>query len=623
VCGISGVITTEPVRGLENSLIAMQHRGPDADGAWHGVVGSYNIGLVHVRLSVVDVRPSSNQPFFSDDGHCILIFNGEIYNYRLLREQLRALGHRFATESDTEVLLYAYAEWGIDCVRRFDGMFAFALLDRRQRQLYLVRDPLGIKPLYVWADGAASMAFASEIRGLRPLVGGAIEPDPATFAEFLLNGWLYEPNTGFRSVQKVLPGEFCRISLDCGAMQRTIYYDPLSRPAPKSSFEELLAESVGLQSRADVNVGLFYSGGLDSSVLASASRDIEGLFVDYSGEKAANDDGIYARLIADRLSLRFKVIRHDPAAEGPEAVLADFRRVARGTEELIADYTYSASDLLSKNARAAGYKVMLSGIGGDELFAGYPRYILARYRSMVRKCLPALRLTASALRKRPSMEKRMERLLRFSADGRFIRAYTSLIGYFSEQEVSLLLGTADACERFWSWTETIGKRIEHLSPLKQAMYLDRFGFLPHNLMVADKSSMANSIEIRVPLMAKSLAEFGFSLADGGLLDYRGGKIPLRSLLRKRLSDEMVDRPKSGFNPPLDRKIFVLGYERIVEILKRGPISRVVDMDFCRSLVRAHFSGKANQTYKIWQLLYFNFWLEAATAPADAAGGRAL
>jgi asparagine synthase (glutamine-hydrolysing) len=611
MCGISGIIRTGRVSGLEESLIAMRHRGPDANGTWRGAVGKYNVGLGHLRLSIVDLSPSSNQPFISDDGLLILTFNGEIYNYRALREELRALGHRFKTESDTEVLLNSYAEWGVECVCRFDGMFAFAILDRERRQLYLARDPLGIKPLYVWTDNESSVAFASEIRGLRPLANQAIEPDPATFAEFLLNGWLYEPNTGFRSVHKIMPGEFRTIDLDSGAMKSTIYYDPLSRPAPKSSFDELLADSVGLQRLADVNVGLFYSGGLDSSVLAAASDDLEGLFVDYSGETGPNDDSIYAKPIADCLGLQFRTIRHDAATDDPESIIADFQHVARGTEELISDYTYSASDLLSHNARAAGYKVMLSGMGGDELFAGYPRYILARYRKIVRSFLPAVRLTASAMHKYPSMEKRMERLLRFSADGRFIRAYTSLIGYFSEQEVSRLLGTTDACEQFWGWTETIGKKVKHLSPLKQAMYMDRFGFLSHNLMVTDKSSMANSIEMRVPLTSNALAELGFSLPDGRLLDYRGGKIPLRSLLRKRLSDDMVNRPKAGFNPPLDGKIAVLGYGRIADILTHGPISHVVDGVFSCDIVKAHFSGAGNQTYKIWQLLYFNFWLEEA------------
>lgn len=612
VCAISGIITTKSAGGLEKSLSTMRHRGPDAKGTWHGNVGKYRIGLGHLRLSIIDLTSLANQPFISNDGRLVLIFNGEIYNYRFLREELRALGYRFITESDTEVLLQAYAAWGIDCVRHFDGMFAFALLDLEQGQLHLARDPLGIKPLYLWTRDADNIAFASEIRGLRALATQIIYPDTAAFAEFLLNGWLYEPNTGFKDVQKILPGEFCSVDLNSGVLRRTVYYDPLSRPAPTLSFDQLLANSVTLQSLADVKTGLFYSGGLDSSALAFASPQLTGLFVDYSGENAGNGDLPYARVIADRLGLRLETVRHDPIAGGADEILDDFRRVAYGTEEPIADYTYSASYLLSSNARTNGYKVMLSGMGGDELFAGYPRHLLVRYRNIARSFSPALRAGAFAIQKFSAMEKKMERLLRFCTEGRFIRAYTSLIGYFSELEISQMLGTADACETFWVWAEAIGRQIAHLSPLKRAMYLDRFGFLPHNLMITDKSSMANSIEIRVPLMSNALAEFGFSQPDAKLINYRGGKIPLRSLLGRRLSRDAVQRSKVGFNPPLDDKILLLGPDRIAGLLKQGPISGVVDSEIACGIVGAHFAHRGNQTYKIWQLIYFNFWLEAAS-----------
>jgi asparagine synthase (glutamine-hydrolysing) len=614
VCGINGLVTIGELQGLENSLQVMKHRGPNASGVWRGDIGAFRIGLGHVRLSIIDLSDAANQPFVSADGQRVLVYNGEIYNYRALRDELRALGHSFSTESDTEVLFQAYAAWGIDCMRRFDGMFAFALLDKVRGELHVARDPLGIKPLYVWADGQRRIAFASEIRGLRPLTAAPIEADPATYAEFLLNGWLYEPNTGYKGVQKLLPGEYRSIDLNSGDMRSTVYYDPLTRPAPAQNFSTLLTESVALQRVADVKIGLFYSGGLDSSVLAAASGPLEGLFVDYSDGNAAEGDAAYARDIATALGLPLKTVHHDPVSDGPDAVLADFRSVARKTEELIADYTYSASSLLSADARAAGFTVMLSGMGGDELFAGYPRYTLARYRRLVHLLSPALKLGAFALRRRPSMEKKIERLLRFSEEGRFIRAYTSLIGYLSEKEVSSLLGRPDACEPFWAWSESVGARIKHLSPLKQAMYLDRFGFLAHNLMVTDKSSMEHSIEMRVPLMSNDLADLGFAMPDEQLLSHSGGKKPLRQLLASRLSAEQLNRPKVGFNPPLDGKVQVLGKERITDILRTGPIASVVDSAFACHIVDAHFNNLGNQTYKIWQLLYFNFWLEAAHDP---------
>lgn len=610
MCGISGLISTGELNGLEESLQVMKHRGPDATGVWRGKSGRYNVGLGHLRLSIIDLSAAANQPFFSGDGEIILVYNGEIYNYRALREELQAHGCTFKTQSDTEVLLQAYMVWGIECVRRFDGMFAFAVLDRRRNELSLARDPLGIKPLYVWSDGADRIAFASEIRGIRALAGAPIEPDTSCYAEFLLNGWLYEPKTGYRNVEKLMPGEYRTIDLQSGEVRKTNYYLPLQRRAPGRDFAELMAESMTLQRVADVKVGLFFSGGLDSSVLAAASGELDGLFVEYAVDAAAMSDAAYARDIAMTLGLPMKVVRHDPVSDGADAILADFRGVARNTEELIADYTYSASSLLSADARASGYTVMLSGMGGDELFAGYPRYKLARYRRLTHGLSPMLKAGAFALRRRPSMEKKIERLLRFSEEGRFIRAYTSLIGYLSEREVSALMGRSDACESFWAWCESMGKEIGHLSHMKQAMYLDRYGFLAHNLMVTDKSSMQHSIEMRVPLMSNELAELGFAMDDANLLSYSEGKKPLRRYLEKRLPASLINRPKIGFNPPLDGKIRTLGKERITDILRSGPISEVLDSDAACRIVNAHFSNAGNQTYKIWQLLYFNFWLES-------------
>ncbi|WP_084199102.1 asparagine synthase (glutamine-hydrolyzing) [Noviherbaspirillum autotrophicum] len=609
MCGINGLISTGDLNGLEESLQIMRHRGPNATGIWRGKSGGFNVGLGHLRLSIIDLSAAANQPFLAGDGQTILVYNGEIYNYRALREELRKHGCHFSTESDTEVLLQAYLIWGIDCVRRFDGMFAFAVFDGRRNELSIARDPLGIKPLYVWTNDSKRVAFASEIRGIRALAGIPMEPDESTYAEFLLNGWLYEPKTGFKNVEKLMPGEYRTFDLNTGTVRKEMYYCPLQRAAPSRDFVELLNESVELQRVADVKVGLFFSGGLDSSVLAAASGPLEGLFVEYAGDAADASDAAFAHEIAKMLKLPVKTVCHDPISDGPDAILADFRNVAANTEELIADYTYSASSLLSADARASGYTVMLSGMGGDELFAGYPRYKLARYRQLFYGLSPLFKVGAFALRRHPSLEKKIERLLRFSEEGRFIRAYTSLIGYLSEVEVSTLMGKFDACEPFWHWCETMGKRIGHLSHMKQAMYLDRYGFLAHNLMVTDKSSMQQSIEMRVPIMSNELAELGFAMNDAELLSYSEGKKPLRRFLEHSLPARLINRPKIGFNPPLDGKIRALGKDLISDIFRNGPLSEVLDANVACRIVDAHFNNAGNQTYKIWQMLYFNFWLE--------------
>ena len=607
MCGICGQVSVDAPEGVQGSLQRMHHRGPDAQGIWRGREQHFNVALGHVRLAVVDLSAAANQPFVSQDGQRVLVYNGEIYNFRSLRAQLRDLGFAFATGSDTEVLLQAYAAWGIDCVRRFDGMFAFALLDRARGELHLARDPLGIKPLYIWQDPGQHIAFASEIRGLPPLMTRPLEADPARFAEFLLNGWLYEPGTGFKDVEKLRPGEYRSIALASGESRSTIYYDPLDRPAPRHDFAALIGESMALQREADVRVGLFYSGGVDSSVLASVvPGDLDGLFIDYA---QGAGDAAYALDIARTLHLPVQVAHPAFAENDGDAILEDFSAVARGNEDLIADYTYSASHLLARDARARGYTVMLSGMGGDELFAGYPRYKLTHYRAVARALHWPLSISAAALRHQPGMAKKVDRLLRFSGERRFFQAYTSLLGYFSEAEVNGLLGQPQGCSAFWSSMAPLLQRIAHLSPLKQAMYLDRFGFLAHNLMVTDKSSMANGIEMRVPLMSNALAELGFATPDAQLLDYAGGKKPLRQLLASKLSRQQLNRPKVGFNPPLDGKIRTLGKARILDTLGRGALASVLDRQQVSALVDAHFKGLGNQTYKIWQLLFFNFWLD--------------
>lgn len=610
MCGICGQISLHTPSGLQRSLERMHHRGPDAQGVWQGKERQFNVELGHLRLAVVDLSAAANQPFVSQDGQRVLVYNGEIYNFRVLRDELRQLGFAFATESDTEVLLQAYAAWGIECVRRFDGMFAFALLDRACGELHLARDPLGIKPLYVWQQDQQHFAFASELRGLQPLMRQPLEADPDSFAAFLLNGWLYEPYTGFKGVEKLRPGEFRTIALSSGIARSSVYYDPLERPAPQQEFAALIHESMRLQHEADVRVGLFYSGGLDSSVLASVlPGELDGLFIDYEQGAAAGGDAAYALDIARTLRLPVTVAHPAFADTDRDAILQDFRAVARGNEDLIADYTYSASHLLAQDARARGYTVMLSGMGGDELFAGYPRYTLTRYRGAVRALHAPLSMAASALRHRPDMAKKVDRLLRFSGEPRFFQAYTSLLGYFSEAEVNGLLGQSQACDAFWSAMAPMLQRVAHLSPLKQAMYLDRFGFLAHNLIVTDKSSMANSIEMRVPLMSNALAELGFATPDAALIDYAGGKKPLRQLLAGQLSKAQLNRPKTGFNPPLDGKIRALGQACILDVLGCGALASVLDMRQVSALVDAHFKGLGNQTYKLWQLLFFNFWLE--------------
>lgn len=617
MCGIAGYSGRGTGFDIEAAISAMKHRGPDARGLWRDERGDgTRTAFGHARLSIIDLSDAANQPFVDADGERVIVFNGEIYNHNAMRDELRALGARFRTRSDTEVLLHAWAHWGEGCLPKLDGMFAFVVHDRRDGSLVMARDPYGIKPLYYRADPHDGLAFASEIRALAALTGRHFEPDPDCFAEFLLNGFLYEPTTGLLGVSKLPPGGIARWRPGAPALEVRRWDDPLR--AAHGDVEEAIRRAVALQQLADVRVGLFFSGGIDSTVLALAGESPpEALFVDYDGTSGGGD-APFARDIASRIGLQLKVVSLSSERGGTESVLEEFRRVASGTEEPISDYTYVAAEAIAREARATGCKVMLSGMGGDELFAGYPRHRAVAYASLYRGVAGFARPFAGVLRQRPGLAKKLDRFMRFATTDDFGLAYTSLIGYFGEDEVAALLGTRAGIDRFAARLDAIDRPHRHLSPLQRAMQLDRLGFLAHNLTVTDRSSMAQSIEVRVPLLTPELGALSAGLPDRLLLDLRHAKKPLRAIMLSRLPRDVVDRRKVGFNPPLDGRIAGIGRDRLRAELRGSRLRDVVDMKRVDALVTEHFQGTANHAYRLWQLIYFGYWLDAAgTGPAVA------
>jgi asparagine synthase (glutamine-hydrolysing) len=614
VCGIAGFVGRGRNDQLESALMSMRHRGPDASGLFEIRHGEFDVGFGHVRLSILDLTDSANQPFQSSDGQYVLIFNGEIYNHNALRNELISLGRTFRTRSDTEVILAAYESWGVAFLAKLDGMFAFALMDRFRGKILFCRDPMGIKPLYLMGDICGTgLFFASEIRGLRALSGDKLKCDSTVFAEFLLNGFLYEPRTGYLGVQKLFPGNAIELDLNSGKSRQWAYYDPLETSNSKS-LDSLLRESVSLQSLADVKVGIFFSGGIDSAALAAASEQpLIGLHAVFPSElETSSTDTTYARQVALALKLKVEEMVHSASPMNPDEIISEFRAVAKGTEEPISDYTYAASEMISKMARARGFKVMLSGMGGDELFGGYPRYLpvlYSRYLRMLKLFMP--NLLQSIIQRIPAFAKKADRFARFISEPDFGMAYTNLIGYFGASEVNEMLGNSDGIDLFRGRLSALLNKVQGLSPLKKAMYLDRYGFLAHNLTVTDKSSMAKSVEVRVPLMSCDLAAFGFNSSDSALIFCRKTKRPLRQFVSHFLQSNLVHRPKYGFNPPLDDKIKILGARRIEKMLTGSVISGLINSNFVRGIIREHFDGKANHTYRLWQLLYFSLWLEEA------------
>lgn len=640
MCAIVGWVSGTGQFQLDAALAAMHHRGPDARGRYVERISGLSQGMGHCRLSIIDLSVEANQPFTTADGRHVMAYNGEVYNFRELRAELEGRGCRFRTRSDTEVVLQGLALDGVAFLARLDGMFALAWLDRREKTLVLARDRLGIKPLYYRLDpDGYGLAYASEIRGLRALTGARFQPDEAQIAEFLLNGFLYEPETGIAGVRKVAPGHVLELGLE-GRSQRSFPFataftaastsasnpgigesdSDADRPARAGSLDSGLRAAVASQRVADVSLGLFFSGGIDSAVLAAASSDpLQGLYLahdDASGSEAGGD-APYVDAMAQALDLPLRRVTLQAERLEGEALVDHFRTVAVGVEEPISDYTFMASAAIAGAAREAGFTVMLSGMGGDELFGGYPRYRLAAQADTIRQLRPAIRLGLPLVRYLPRFDKKAARLRHFVDEDSFGLAYTGLVGYLSSAAVCELLEDSRAVEPFRQRLDTLLAPVAGQSRLRQAMHLDRLGFLAHNLTVTDKSSMQHSVEVRVPLLGNGLVDYADGLAPGELIRGRQGKFALSEWLAGRVPRRLVYRPKTGFNPPLDARIRSLGRGLIESLLTSGRIGRLLRPAPVRRYVDQHFNGQANHTYVLWQLTFLALWLESFDAQAGA------
>lgn len=617
MCGISGYFSLEnQIEQLDLSLNAISHRGPDSSGKkiW-ALDNKIFIGLGHVRLSILDLSVAGNQPMLSSDGGLAMIFNGEIYNFRELRERLQ--DHVFVSSSDSEVLLEHYRRFGAAGLSDLRGMFAVAFYEVGSRRLVLARDQIGVKPLY-YAQSNTGFFFSSEIRGLKPFLNKAPQVSRDALFEFLSCGFVYEPHTGFQDILKIPAGSYAVI--ENGSVFLHQYFN-IERECKAGAYDDrAISTAIKRQLEADAKLGVFYSGGIDSAVIAAFARK-NCLFAHYKKDdlisSGGSSDEPFAIAIANHLRLELKRVSIDRDDEDAESIIESMRSVAAGTEELISDYTYFASAELSKVARAEGYKVMLSGMGGDEVFVGYPRYRLlvgAPLFTIVGKIVQWGPLI-SLLRRIPSIAKKVDRFAQFHSEKIFTLKYARLIGYFLQRELRDFLGDEEyefRAERFVEKSDNLLRGFKEDPPLIQAMILDFYGFLSHNLTVADKSSMSVGLELRVPFLDQDLYCGYLGALRSGKQPLVYGKNPLKKLLLSILPKSLVNRRKAGFNPPLDAKINTIGEDRILKILQEGELGSMLSLNAANAVVTRHFSGIENNSYKIWQLLYLSFWLDEQT-----------
>ena len=607
MCGISGYISKQNYSNEHRaSLVKLAHRGPDDESVALKESNHYNIGLGHTRLSIIDTSSAANQPFSSKDGLVDIIFNGEIYNFKILIEkfELRDL----ATSSDTEVIVELYRKIGLKVLEEIEGMFALVLFDKSENKVIIARDPLGIKPLY-YSFREGEFFYASELKALFSFSKVEKKISNDAIYEFFLQGFLLEPDTGFKNVYKVPPAQFISIDLNQSNLDLkfTKYWHLNGKNKyTESSLESQLDVEINNHLIADVPIGLYYSGGIDSSILfGKIGKRVKALF--FKVEKGAReeagqlDDYYYADKIANDLNFQFETVEFK---DDRMDFLSQIEFIAKKVEEPISDFTFISSYAIANVAKEQHYKVMLSGMGADELFCGYDRYRVFKYEKFLVKFRFLVNLFGSSFK---SFKKKLERFNDFFLNSDNLYKYSRLIGVFSRAEIEELFDTNFDPRNYECKVQNYLNEVSNFSNVKKAMYIDLFGFLSHNFMVADKSTMLASVELRVPLATSKLAEMAFSFEDESLLDFFTTKKLLKKILAKKVDRSLVYRKKTGFNPPLDNKIAKLKYDEILDCIISSKIDSILNIEAIKRILDDHFSGSRNNTYKIYNLLFISYW----------------
>ncbi|MFD2418481.1 asparagine synthase (glutamine-hydrolyzing) [Amycolatopsis pigmentata] len=630
MCGIAGTYRWPDGGAVTERLTkALAHRGPDGTGHYAHRGGDTEVHLGHRRLSIIDLSETGAQPMISDG--LALVYNGELYNSPELRAELEGAGVRFRGTSDTEVLLEAWRRWGTDCLPRLRGMFAFAVFDERSGDLVLARDQLGIKPLFLTRrDGG--LAFASELKALAGELGGSLTVDHTTLVASLLYYWVPDSRCAFREAEKLPPGSWLRCRPD-GRIETGRYFSlrelaEEARHAPEPDLAAVIEESTRKHLLADVPVATFLSGGLDSSYLtALAARHRPGISAYTIGFRAEDakfeampDDLRYARQVAARFGVDLHEIEIAPR------VLDVLPRMVQSLDEPIGDPAAINTFLICTAAREAGVKVLLSGMGADELFAGYRKHFANLLARRYQRLPGAIRWPVeSFVDKMPvASAKRGYRSVRFAKrflsfaglpeEAAFRRSYTM---YDREELLGLLdPGLAGAVDDVL--TEHADTYHDNaLDDFVNRMCLaDTRMFLPGlNLAYTDRSSMAASTEVRVPFVDVEVVKAAFALPGRRKIVGRQGKAALKQAATAILPKEIVDRPKGLFSAPLRAWMSRDLAPVVREVINEGVLvqSGFLRRDALRRLVEEDAAGRQDRSKHLWHILTLEYWYRGAEA----------
>jgi asparagine synthase (glutamine-hydrolysing) len=639
MCGIAGIIGVNPEARIQRMLESLEHRGRDDEGVWTSVEiddDGRRACLGHRRLSIIDTTSAGHQPMLSHDGRFALTFNGEIYNYRELRLELVERGQQFHTDTDTEVLLAAFTEWGKECLPRLNGMFAFAIWDTKERRLTLARDRLGIKPLYyALVDGEggtpASFIFASEVKAI--LTTGLVERalDAESLNQFLTFLWTPDPHTLFQGIRKLPPAHvltFCDNRLTVGEWW-DVSFDEIEEGRSEGWWQERVLETlnrvVGMEMVADVPLGSFLSGGIDSSTIValmknhSDGRRVSTYTIGIEAEDLRYDiipdDVTWARRVNELLDTDYHeiMLKADVAELLPKLV---YHMDEPAIDMAIPSY------LVSRAARET-LTVMLSGMGGDEVFAGYPRQMAMRLASaldpvpgLIRR--PLMKTLASVLPgglpgKFTAPLRNAKKFAR-SAALDFENRYLGYGTYFTD-EAKQHLYTSEMREATrgldaYAHHRRYFERVKGADPLNRLLYVDLKTFLPClNLTTTDKTSMAANLEVRVPFLNHELVELAARMPPRLKLHGLKRKYILKRVAERLLPKDVVWRRKAGFGAPIRSWLRGPLQPMIDDLLSEETIKRrgLFNPQEVQRIIAANLSGREDYNLQVFQLLTLELW----------------
>jgi asparagine synthase (glutamine-hydrolysing) len=635
MCGIAGCYQQADGQKLTDIMtVRIAHRGPDACGVWSHQNDRVTVQLGHRRLSIIDLSAAADQPL--SKGGLTLAYNGELYNYKELRAELTSRGASFVTSSDTEVVLEAWRRWGPASLTRFRGMFAFALVDEKTSELFLARDPLGIKPLFYLQRGEGAL-FASELKALVSAVGPELRIEPGALVASMLYYWVPEQWCALAGVRKLPGGSWARFSPD-GGMHLEQYWRVAdvaqeAEGAPAPDLGRVIEESVAAHLVADVPVSSFLSGGLDSSIVTvlahRVAQEIDAYTITFRPEdhrlEAMPDDAVYARKVAARFGVKLHEIEISPD------IVDLLPRMVDALDEPIGDPAAINTLLMCEAARARGVKVILSGMGADELFGGYRKHLACVMASRYGR-LPALsragvrfavaRVPVSVQGRGLRYARWAKRFLTFAElpeEPRFRRSYTlydldELAGLLSPD----LRGYVDQVNDGHRDIYTDNSLADEVNRMCLA---DVRLFLPGlNLTYTDRASMAASVEVRVPFVDPVVVQAAFAIPGRDKIRNTQGKVALKKVAEQWLPHEIVHRPKASFSAPLRAWVRNDLREVINDVLVRGELvgSGMIRAGELDRLIQDERDGREDNAKPIWQLLTMELWYRNVRSMGVAA-----